>query len=75
MLIITGKIERVGGDELFQSITKNERNTGPFRRRVKLPTAQFEVEEITARMEEGILRIEVPKMNDSFVEVKKVDIK
>ena len=36
--------------------------------------AQVDVDGIAARMEDGVLRVEVPKLDAGYVEVKKVDI-
>ena len=56
----------------------DERKVGAFDRKVRLGTranpAQVDVEGITAKLENGILVIEVPKLNGEFVEIKKVDI-
>lgn len=78
-LIISGVVHRPGNEELLSTLALDERKVGAFERTVKLGSAvsgeQVDPEGITAKLEEGILRIEVPKLNEEeFVEVKKVDI-
>ena len=36
--------------------------------------AQVDADSITAKLEDGILVIEVPKLDKDYVEIKKVDI-
>ena len=36
--------------------------------------AQVDIEGIAAKLEDGVLRVTVPKMNGEFVEVRKVDV-
>ena len=56
----------------------DERKVGAFDRKVRLGSraspAQVDVEAITAQMDEGILTVEVPKLDSGYVEIKKVDI-
>jgi len=56
----------------------DERKVGAFDRKVRLGTpaspAQVDIDGITAKLENGILVVEVPKLNQDFVEVRKVDI-
>jgi HSP20 family protein len=56
----------------------DERKVGAFERKVRLGTrahpAQIDVDGITAKLDNGILLVEVPKLNGEFVEIKKVDI-
>lgn len=56
----------------------DERQVGPFERKVRLGSranaAQVDVDAITTRMEDGILTVDVPKLDSSYVEIKKVDV-
>ena len=49
-----------------------------FERKIKLGSkvnpAQVDAEGISAKMEEGVLMITIPKLDNDIVEVKKVDI-
>ncbi|KAI7225725.1 hypothetical protein KC343_g5728 [Hortaea werneckii] len=77
-LSIGGVIYRPGGEELLQTLALDERKVGAFERKLRLGSranpAQVDVDAITAKLEDGILRVEVPKMDSGYVEVKKVDI-
>jgi HSP20 family protein len=77
-LTIAGVVHRPGDEELLKTLALDERKVGAFERMVRLGTrahpAQIDVEGITAKLENGILLVEVPKLNADFVEIKKVDI-
>ncbi|TKA24472.1 hypothetical protein B0A50_06629 [Salinomyces thailandicus] len=77
-LIIGGVIYRPGDEELLKTLALNERKVGAFERKVRLGSranpAQVDVDAITAKLEDGVLRVDVPKMDSGYVEVKKVDI-
>ncbi|KAJ4288448.1 hypothetical protein N0V90_011683 [Kalmusia sp. IMI 367209] len=78
-LSIAGVIYRPGDEEFLKTLAMNERSVGPFERKVRLGTranpAAIDVDGISAKLEDGILRVEVPKIGDNgFVEVRKVDI-
>ncbi|KAF1809548.1 HSP20-like chaperone [Eremomyces bilateralis CBS 781.70] len=78
-LSIAGVVHRPGDEEFLKTLALNERKVGPFERKIRLGTranpAQVDVDGITAKLEDGILRIEVPKKDkDDFVRVQKVDI-
>lgn len=79
-LIISGVITRPDlGIEDLVTIT-GERQVGAFERKISLGQADdfVKVDEdgITAKLEDGILKVEVPKVQkeDDFVQVKRVDI-
>lgn len=78
-LILSGVVHRPGDEELLSALALDERKVGAFEREIKLggqtnPTLIDEAG-IKAKLEDGILRIEVPKYEqDDFVEIKKVDI-
>ena len=79
-------VYRPGGEEFLKGLVSGERRMGLFERKVMLPPfgggsrdAEGEKEEvdadnITARMEDGILIVVVPKVEKEWTEVKKVDI-
>jgi len=56
----------------------DERKVGAFERKVRLGSlanpAQVDVDGISAKLEDGILRVEIPKQDKDYVEVKMVDI-
>ena len=77
-LSIAGVVFRPGDEEFLKTLAMDERKVGAFEKKVRLGSranpAQVDVDAITARMEDGILRVEVPKLDSGYVEVKKVDI-
>lgn len=77
-LSIAGVVYRPGDEEFLKTLAMDERKVGAFDRKVRLGSranpAQVDIDAITARMEDGILRVEVPKLDSGYVEVKKVDI-
>lgn len=77
-LEIAGVVHRPGDEEFLKTLALDERRVGAFERKVRLGSrahpAQVDVDGISAKLENGILIVEVPKMLGEFVEVKKVDI-
>jgi len=78
-LNIAGVVYRPGNEEFLKTLSQSERKVGMFERSVRLPQGDEEKEEvdgdaITAKLEDGILIITVPKMEKEWTEVKKVDI-
>ncbi|KAF2194607.1 hypothetical protein K469DRAFT_706078 [Zopfia rhizophila CBS 207.26] len=77
-LSIAGVIYRPGDEEFLKTLAMDERKVGPFERKVRLGTranpAQVDADMITAKLEDGVLKVEVPKIDTGFVEVRKVDI-
>ena len=77
-LNITGAIQRTGEEEFLKTLAVDERKIGKFERRVRLGSwaqaVQVDGEVIKAKMENGVLRVEVTKLEDEYVEVKKVDV-
>lgn len=77
-LSVAGVVHRPGDEAFLKTLALDERRAGAFERKVRLGTraspAQVDVDGITAKLENGILFIEVPKLNGEFVEIKKVDI-
>jgi HSP20 family protein len=77
-LNVAGVIHRPGDEEFLKTLALDERKVGAFERKVRLGSranpAVVDVEGITAKLEDGVLRVTVPKMNGEFVEVRKVDV-
>jgi len=75
---IAGVTYRPADEEVLKTLAMDERKVGPFERKVRLGSranpAQVDAEAISAKLEDGILIIEVPKLDKDYVEVKKVDI-
>lgn len=78
VLNVAGVVYRHGDEEFLKTLTQGERKVGVFDRSVKLPPAGEEDEvdgdAITAKLEDGILMVTVPKVEKEWTEVKKVDI-
>jgi len=76
-LSIAGVIYRPGDEDFLKTLALDERQVGVFERKIKLGDkenpASVDADGIGAKMEDGILRVTVPKV-ESFVEVRKVDI-
>lgn len=77
-LNIAGVIYRPGDEEFLKTLALDERKVGVFERKIRLGSqvtpAQVDAEGISARMEEGVLMVTIPKLESEFVDVKKVDI-
>lgn len=77
-LSIAGVIHRPGDEEFLKTLELDERKVGTFERKVRLGSpanpAHVDVDAITARMVDGILTIDVPKLESAAVEIRKVDI-
>jgi HSP20 family protein len=79
VLNLAGVVYRHGSEEFLKSLSKSERKVGVFERTVKLPPGDEEKEEvdgdaITAKLEDGVLVVTVPKVEKEWTEVKRVDI-
>ncbi|KAE9381842.1 HSP20-like chaperone [Stipitochalara longipes BDJ] len=79
LLNIAGVVYRRGDEEFLKTLTTSERKVGMFERNVKLPPGDEEKEEvdgdaITAKLEDGVLVVTVPKIEKDWTEVKRVDI-
>ena len=77
-LNIAGVIYRPGDEEFLKTLALDERKVGVFERKIRLGSkvnpAQVDAEGISAKMEEGVLMVTIPKLDSDIVEVKKVDI-
>lgn len=76
-LTVAGMIYRPGDEELRTILTLNERKVRPFERKIRLGTraspAHMDTDKITAKLEEGVLWIEVLKLDSGCVEIRQVD--
>ncbi|KAK2600279.1 hypothetical protein QQS21_004998 [Conoideocrella luteorostrata] len=81
-LSISGVVHRPGDEDFIQGLVSSERRVGLFERNITLPppgVASSEKEDvdgfsITAKMEDGVLVVTVPKMEKEWTEIRKVDI-
>lgn len=77
-IAITGVVHRPGDEDFIKTLALNERKVGPFERKIRLGSranpAQVDDDAIAAKLEDGILRVDVPKLDKDYVEIKKVDI-
>ncbi|KXL47540.1 hypothetical protein M433DRAFT_517439 [Acidomyces richmondensis BFW] len=77
-LSIAGVVYRPIDEETLKSLALDERKVGAFERKVRLGSranpAQVDADAITAKLEDGVLKIEVPKLDREYVEIKRVDI-
>lgn len=79
---ISGLIVRPAevNEEMLDTLALDERQIGIFERLLRLngngqqSGTAVDVEGISAKLEDGVLRVEVPKIEDEWTEVKKVDI-
>ncbi|PKS12046.1 hypothetical protein jhhlp_001342 [Lomentospora prolificans] len=77
---ISGIIHRPGDEEFLRGLVSSERRVGYFERTVKLPPEDCESNDevdglgISAKMEDGVLIVVVPKSEKEWTEVHKVDI-
>lgn len=80
VLNIAGVVHRPGDEEFLSTLTSSERKVGMFERNVTLPpdgsTDKEEIDgfAISARMEDGVLIVTVPKLEKEWTEIHKVDI-
>ncbi|KAF5527006.1 Heat shock protein 16 [Colletotrichum aenigma] len=78
-LRVAGVVYRPGDEDFLATMASSERRIGMFARSVPLPPAGAEREEIdalsiTAKMEDGVLIVTVPKLEKEWTEIHKVDI-
>jgi len=85
-LNVAGVVYRGGDEEFLKGMVSGERRVGVFERAVGLPPAaearekkdevEIDGDNITAKLEDGVLVVMVPKIEKEkeWTEVKKVDI-
>ena len=75
---VSGIVHRPGDEEFLKTLAMDERKVGVFERKIRLGSlanpAQVDVDALSAKLEDGILRVEIPKLDKDYVEVKMVDI-
>lgn len=77
---VAGVMYRPGDETFVQGLVTGERKIGMFERSIKLPppgaTDKEEIDglSITAKMENGLLVVTVPKVEKEWTEIRKVDI-
>jgi HSP20 family protein len=79
VLNVAGVVYRQGDEEFLKTLSQSERKVGVFDRNVKLPPNDEDKEEvdgdaISAKLEDGVLVVTVPKVEREWTEVKRVDI-
>ncbi|MCJ1425612.1 hypothetical protein MMC29_003512 [Sticta canariensis] len=77
-LSVAGVVYRPGDEDFLKTLALDERTVGVFERKIRLGSranpAQIDADAISARMEDGVLVVQIPKQDREYVEVKKVDI-
>lgn len=80
-LRISGVVHRLGDEDLIRGLVSGERRVGLFERDITLPPPGMATDKedvdgssITAKMEDGVLVVTVPKMDRGWTEIRKVDI-
>ncbi|KAK7424959.1 hypothetical protein QQX98_000235 [Neonectria punicea] len=80
VLNIAGVVHRPGDEAFLRTLSSGERKVGMFERNMTLPPdgadQRDEVDSagITAKMEDGVLIVTVPKVEKEWTEIRKVDI-
>jgi len=77
-LNVAGVIYRPGDEEFLKTLALDERKVGVFERKVRIGSktdpAQVDADAVSAKMEDGILMVTIPKVDGDIVEIRKVDI-
>ncbi|KAL2926344.1 17.6 kDa class I heat shock protein 3 [Bienertia sinuspersici] len=74
-----GKVLQISGERSREQEEKNdtwhrvERSSGKFQRRFRLPE-NAKLEEVKANMENGVLTVTVPKVEEKKAQIKSIDI-
>lgn len=86
VLRVAGVVHRPGDEEFQNMLVQGERRVGEFQREVRLPPKtwgaidengredEIDADGITAKMENGVLVVTVPKVEKEWTEIRKVDI-
>ncbi|KAF5662366.1 heat shock 16 [Fusarium heterosporum] len=80
LLKVAGVVHRPGDEAFINTLASGERKVGMFERTVTLPPVGADERDevdglgITAKMEDGILIITVPKAEKEWTEIHKIDI-
>ncbi|KAJ4271909.1 hypothetical protein NW762_000618 [Fusarium torreyae] len=80
LLKISGVVHRPGDEAFLNTLASGERKVGMFERNVTLPPDGADERDevdglgITAKMEDGVLVITVPKAEKEWTEIHKIDI-
>ncbi|CAG2003213.1 unnamed protein product [Fusarium graminearum] len=80
LLKISGVVHRPGDEAFLNTLASSERKVGMFERTVTLPPVGADERDevdglgITAKMEDGVLIISVPKAEKEWTEIHKIDI-
>ncbi|KAI4147323.1 MAG: hypothetical protein L6R39_003145 [Caloplaca ligustica] len=77
-LSVAGVIYRPGDEDFLKTLALDERQVGVFERKVRLGSratpAVVDEDGMSAKMEDGVLIVTIPKRDAGYVDVKKVDI-
>ncbi len=77
-LSIAGVVYRPGDEDFLKTLAMGERKVGVFEKKIRLGSraspAQVDADSISAKMEDGVLIVTIPKLDREYVEIKKVDI-
>ncbi|KAI4096686.1 MAG: hypothetical protein LQ344_000826 [Seirophora lacunosa] len=77
-LSVAGVVYRPGDEDFLKTLALDERQVGVFERKVRLGSraspAAVDEDGMSAKMEDGVLMVTIPKKDAGYVEVKKVDI-
>ncbi|KAK0392696.1 hypothetical protein NLU13_2191 [Sarocladium strictum] len=83
VLRVAGVVHRPGDEEFLRTAVQSERMVGEFEREIRLPPKtlddgaredEIDADGITAKMEDGVLVVTVPKAEKEWTEIRKVDI-
>lgn len=77
-LNVAGVVYRAGDEEFLKTLSRKERKVGAFERNVSLPLEgdkeEIDGDGISAKMEDGVLVVIVPKLERDWTDIKKVDV-
>ncbi|KAF8477077.1 HSP20-like chaperone [Kalaharituber pfeilii] len=75
---VSGVVHRNADEELMKKLVIKRRNVGVFKRKFRLGTrkrpASIDADHITAKLENGILTVVVPKQETEATEKRKIEI-